>query len=187
MLLVVRFVNGLGVEMLLVVTPMYLSELSLPQTRGFLVSQHGAFLAIGYNIAAWTGFGCYFTKNRALAWRLPLAMQVIFTIILLAGSFGMPRSPRWLITHDRGDEALAVTSRLHRSPSDPDNFFTTAEYNQMVAQIEFEKVQRDGRMGFIVAGNFSSHGHHIDGVQPLDLVSCLESSALVSWSSTTTK
>lgn len=149
MLLVFRFVNGLGVGMLLVVTPMYLSELSPPQTRGFLVGQHGAFLAIGYNIAAWTGFGCYFAKNGSLAWRLPLAMQVIFPLILLTGSFWMPRSPRWLITHDRGDEALSVISRLHRSPDDPDNIFAVAEYNQMVAQIQFEQVQRNGRMGFI--------------------------------------
>jgi MFS family permease len=149
MLLVFRFVQGLGVGMLLVVTPMYLSELSPPQTRGFLVGQHGAFLAIGYNIAAWTGFGCFFAKNPTLAWRLPLAMQVIFPVILLAGSFWMPRSPRWLITHDRMDEALAVLSRLHRSPDDPNNHFATAEFNQMVAQIQFEQTQRDGKMGFI--------------------------------------
>jgi MFS family permease len=149
MLLVFRFINGLGVGMLLVVTPMYLSELSPPQTRGFLVGQHGAFLAIGYNIAAWTGFGCYFARNGALAWRLPLAMQVIFPTILLAGSFWMPRSPRWLITHDRMDEGLAVLSRLHRSPDDPNNHFAIAEFNQMVAQIQFEEAKRNGKMGFI--------------------------------------
>jgi sugar porter (SP) family MFS transporter len=149
MLLVFRFINGLGVGMLLVIVPMYQSELSPPHARGFLVGQHGLFLAIGYNLAAWTGFGCFWAKNGDFAWRFPLAAQVIFPIILLAGSFWMPQSPRWLITQERNEEACTIIKRLHRSPDDPGDTFATAEYNQMVAQIQFESIKRNGSFGFI--------------------------------------
>jgi len=72
-------------------------------------------------------------------WRFPLAVQLIPTSILLIGSFWLPYSPRWLLSQGRDEAAWKVTQRLHASKSDPDDNFAHAEYNQMQAQIEFER------------------------------------------------
>lgn len=137
--LVFRFVGGLGVGMCLTVTPLYQAELSPPYARGLLVGSHGAFLAIGYNIASWVGLGCFFAANPVFAWRFPLALQVLFPLILLAGSPWLPPSPRWLVGKNRLDEARTVLERLHASSEDPENTFATAEFDQIVSQIELER------------------------------------------------
>jgi MFS family permease len=149
MFLVFRFVNGVGVGMLLAVTPMYQAELSPPRSRGFLVGQHGFFLAVGYNIASWVGLGSYFAKSGALAWRFPLALQALFPIILLIGSIWLPRSPRWLITKDRMEEARNILARLHRTKDDPNDDFSGAEFDLMVAQVQLERSLIGGASGTI--------------------------------------
>ncbi|KAJ9602248.1 hypothetical protein H2200_013368 [Cladophialophora chaetospira] len=140
-----RFVNGLGVGMVLTATPLYQSELSPPYARGLLVGSHGAMLAIGYNIASWVGLGCFFASNPAFQWRFPLALQTLFPVLLLAGSFRLPSSPRWLVAKNRGDEARQVLERLHASSDDPHHTFAIAEYDQIVAQIELERRKRNER------------------------------------------
>lgn len=57
-------------------------------------------------------------------------------IILLAGSFWLPFSPRWLLENERDDEAYAVLKRLHGEMED-ESFFQ-AEFSQMRDQIRFE-------------------------------------------------
>lgn len=143
--LVFRFINGLGVGMCLTATPLYQSELSPPASRGVLVGCHGAFLAIGYNIASWTGLGCFFATNDSFKWRFPLALQVLFPFILLLGSFWLPESPRWLVTKNRLPEAKSVLESLHGSKDDHQQTFAHAEFEQIVAQLELERRQRHDR------------------------------------------
>jgi hypothetical protein len=41
------------------------------------------------------GYGTYFAKNAAFAWRFPLALSCLFPLILILGSPWVPESPRW--------------------------------------------------------------------------------------------
>jgi len=65
-------------------------------------------------------------------------------MVLLAFSFWMPRSPRWLILQDRLEEAKQVMIRIHRSPDDENDNFALAEFDLMVAQIQFERLKSGG-------------------------------------------
>lgn len=50
-----------------------------------------------------------FVKSPAsLAWRLPIACQMIFAFFVLALVLGLPESPRYLYKHGRNDEALHI-------------------------------------------------------------------------------
>jgi MFS family permease len=144
--LVFRLINGLGVGMCLTATPLYQSELSPPASRGVLVGCHGAFLAIGYNIASWTGLGCFFAKSSSFKWRFPLALQVLFPLILFISSFWLPESPRWLVSKDRLPEAKKVLESLHGSKHDIQQTFAHAEFEQIVAQIKLERRQKQDRL-----------------------------------------
>lgn len=51
-------------------------------------------------------------SNNAV-FRIPWGIQMIPAIVLMSCLPMMPRSPRWLATQDRWEEAVAVLARLH--------------------------------------------------------------------------
>jgi len=135
-----RIISGMGIGILVTVCPMYLSEMSPPNIRGWLVGHHAIFLVGGYNLAAWTGFGCYFATsvNENFAWRFPLCVQIIPSLLLLMSSFWIPQSPRWLILKGRSEEAWNVLRRIRASKSDTNDVQAREEYLQIHQQLNLE-------------------------------------------------
>ncbi|KAE8328868.1 general substrate transporter [Aspergillus sergii] len=135
-----RFVCGLGIGILVTVCPMYLSEMSSAFRRGWLVGHHAIFLVFGYMLAGWVGYACYFAEGGlgSFGWRFPLCLQCLPAIVLLLGSPWLPRSPRWLISKGKHEEAKIVLQKLRQSPDDPDNLVAKEEYFQTAEQIRLE-------------------------------------------------
>jgi sugar porter (SP) family MFS transporter len=138
-----RFLAGLGIGILVVLIPMYLSEASAPEVRGWQVGAHAMLLVFGYTSAGWIGYGCYWatSHNPSFAWRFPLAVQVLFPLLLLSGIPFVPESPRWQLAQG-GEENLKkawrTIQRLHGTGDD----FVKNEIFQMSQQIELEKRKR---------------------------------------------
>ncbi|OAL30531.1 hypothetical protein AYO20_08750 [Fonsecaea nubica] len=139
MLVVVRFLHGLGVGQCITITPIYLSEVAPPQQRGFLTGQNAVALVFGYLLSAWVGYGTYFASNEMFAWRFPLSLSCLFPLILLIGSPWIPESPRWLIWKDRLEEAWKITEQLHFDPNDPSQRQAKEEFYQMRMQIQYDR------------------------------------------------
>ncbi|KAI6080306.1 sugar porter family MFS transporter [Hypoxylon rubiginosum] len=133
-----RFIMGLCIGIMVTVTPMYLSEISSPLSRGWLVGHHAIFLVFGYMLSAWIGYGVYFAPNRSFGWRFPLAFQVVPPLVLLLGSPSLPFSPRWLMSKSRNDEAWAIIRRLRESPDDPDDVVAKEEFSQIQEQLKLD-------------------------------------------------
>lgn len=135
-----RFISGLGIGVLVTVCPMYFSEISSAFHRGWLVGHHAIFLVFGYMLAGWVGYACYFAKNThpAFGWRFPLALQCLPPSTLILGSPWLPRSPRWLISKGKFDEARYVLERLRESPDDPAKLVASEEFHQTKEQIRLE-------------------------------------------------
>ncbi|ORY03942.1 putative MFS sugar transporter [Clohesyomyces aquaticus] len=135
-----RFISGTGIGVLVTICPMYLSEMSSPFVRGWLVGHHAIFLVFGYMLSAWTGYGCYFatTSNPSFAWRFPLCLQVLSPAILLLGSPWLPRSPRWLISKGHVEEAYDVLKKLRMSADDPQDLVAKEEFWQTKKQLELD-------------------------------------------------
>ncbi|KAI1906760.1 hypothetical protein LOZ39_006076 [Ophidiomyces ophidiicola] len=158
MFLVARFIAGFGIGILITGIPMYQAEASAPSSRGFMVSMHGIMFAVGYSLASWIGFGCYFLSANgnmtSFAWRFPLAFQAAPAILLLIGSPWLPFSPRWLLEKGRHEEAHAVLIRLHRTADDPNNISAEKEYFQMKKQLELDREikQNTGRWDLFKTG-----------------------------------
>jgi sugar porter (SP) family MFS transporter len=135
MFLVGRLLTGFSCGMLVALVPVYQAEVAPPQIRGRMGGSHGAFIGTGYALAAWVGYGCYFSKNSSFQWRFELASQCVSPLILFVGSFWLPESPRWLIARDRNDEALEILKRLTADPEDPQCLVAKEEFLQIRAQV----------------------------------------------------
>jgi MFS family permease len=132
-----RFIAGLGIGILVTICPMYLSELSPPEKRGWLVGHHAIFLVFGYMLSGWLGYACYFAteRNPSFAWRFPLCMQALPPLVLAVCSLFIPRSPRWLLQKGRAEEAWTVLRRLRMTPNDPDDIVAKEELYQTKQQL----------------------------------------------------
>jgi hypothetical protein len=77
------------------------------------------------------------TGQSEASWRLPFALQIIPALSLGVGMLFFPDSPRWLLMHERDDEAIATLCRLRRKTArdDPD---VIKEYLEIKAQIMLE-------------------------------------------------
>ncbi|KAK5083307.1 hypothetical protein LTR70_008144 [Exophiala xenobiotica] len=78
---------------------------------GFGVVTTGFFIGTGITISLWVDFGFYYLHGTG-AWRAPLALQVIFSLIVMAGILLLPESPRWLMKKGEVEEALEVLAAL---------------------------------------------------------------------------
>ncbi|KAL1869405.1 hypothetical protein Daus18300_005617 [Diaporthe australafricana] len=148
MFLVGRFLMGVGVGMVNAITPLYQSEISPAHLRGRMVGTHGFILCVGYALAGWTGFGCFYLSSPDAQWRLCLALQVVPPVCLLIGSLWLPESPRYLMAKDRFEEGIQVLRDLHRVPGEEDDFLAREEFYQIRQQLELER--REGwRQGWL--------------------------------------
>ncbi|KAL4808367.1 general substrate transporter [Aspergillus unguis] len=147
MFLFARAVAGLAAGHTMGAMPTYFTEVAPPHSRGLITGAHGVFINLGYCIAGWVGFGCFFTPDSEFAWRFPFAVVILWGLCLLGGSFYVPESPRFLVQHDAHDQALDVLVRLHRDPRDPANTFAQQELEIITerAKTEKETVNTDGK------------------------------------------
>ncbi|KAJ1722408.1 hypothetical protein LPJ53_003167 [Coemansia erecta] len=111
MLIVGRFIAGLGVGCLSMTVPVFQSEIAPAHIRGRLVSLQQWAITWGLLVAFWIDYGCHFIKSDA-QWRLPIGIQIVPALILFVSMIFMPYSPRWLVDNDRVDEAHKVLARL---------------------------------------------------------------------------
>lgn len=91
-----RFVLGLGAVIANSSGPAYVVEMAYPKYRGFLTGLYQAFFFCGTISTTWLEFGLsYLPSDSVIAWRLPLAMQTVPSLILLGAVYFIPETPRW--------------------------------------------------------------------------------------------
>ncbi|CAO1627116.1 unnamed protein product [Sympodiomycopsis kandeliae] len=114
-----RAVLGMGVGVVSNATPLYLSEVAPSAIRGVVVSSWQLMLAIGQVIGACVGQGTHALESTA-SYRIPIGVNLVIVLIIVLGMFIIPESPRWLLSKDRDEEAMAALRRINSTQEDPE-------------------------------------------------------------------
>jgi sugar porter (SP) family MFS transporter len=107
-----RFIGGIGIGVSSVAAPTYISEISTPSNRGKLVALYQFNIVFGIMIAFLSN---YFLKGVGGAndWRFMLGALLIPSVIYSFLVFGVPESPRWLISRkNEVPKAMKILSNL---------------------------------------------------------------------------
>jgi len=111
MFIAARVIGGLGIGISTVVAPMYISEIAPPKYRGRLAGMFQFNIVFGILIA--------FVSNALLAgigpnaWRWMLGVAAFPSLLYAVFCFGLPESPRWLLSRKGDREAgLRLLQRI---------------------------------------------------------------------------
>ncbi|MCO5566040.1 hypothetical protein L7F22_019715 [Adiantum nelumboides] len=63
-------------------------------------------------------FGTYRIKESSACWRIPVGLQLLWGLLLIAIMLALPESPRWLLQKERDQEARKVMARMRGLPLD---------------------------------------------------------------------
>lgn len=125
-LVVCRIVGGLGIGVVSVVSPLYISEVSAARRRGMLVSFYQLAVTMGF-LAAYTvnylllrmgqtaGFETAWMQRIFVdeVWRGMLGAETLPALVFFVIIFFIPESPRWLALRGHTDRALRVLGRIN--------------------------------------------------------------------------
>ena len=103
-LVVARSMLGIAIGFTSVTAPVYVSELSPPQSRGRLIGLYQFALTFGIVFANLVGY--WFASEES--WRLMFAIGAVPAAVFLALVLTVPESPRWLFVNNRVAEAERV-------------------------------------------------------------------------------
>ena len=128
-LVVYRIIGGVGIGVVSIVSPLYISEVAVAQYRGRLVSLYqlavtvgflGAYL-VNYQLLAWAESGTQLSVdwlNKIFiteVWRGMLGMETLPAILFFIIIFFIPESPRWLIVRGKELKAVNILEKIYNS------------------------------------------------------------------------
>lgn len=136
MYIVARMILGFGIPCCIVAGSSLIGELAYPKERPVLTSFFNVSYFIGQIIAAGICRGTN-TINGDMSWRIPSWLQILPSLLQVSFVFFLPESPRWLVSHDRADEAYEVLAKYH-AEGNRESEFVRAEIAQISETIKIE-------------------------------------------------
>ncbi len=134
-LLLARFLGGLGIGGSSVLGPVYIAELAPPRIRGRLVGMFQINIVIGILLAYLSNFVIARQGLGAVEWRWQFGVAALPAVLFLVMLFGIPQSPRWLVTQKRVEEAREVLQKM--GGEDPER-----ELQEIVNSVHLERLEK---------------------------------------------
>ncbi|AVM52671.1 sugar porter (SP) family MFS transporter [Bacteroides zoogleoformans] len=128
-LVVYRIIGGVGIGVVSIISPLYISEIAVAEYRGRLVSLYQLAVTVGFlgaylcnfqlmnwadgQVMAGTGwFGKIFISE---VWRGMLGIEALPAVFFLLTILFVPESPRWLILKGEEQKAQKILGRIYDS------------------------------------------------------------------------
>ncbi|OJJ50352.1 hypothetical protein ASPZODRAFT_128967 [Penicilliopsis zonata CBS 506.65] len=116
-----RVILGFGIGQFSVAVPVWQSECSAAKNRGRHVVADGIFMCLGFALCNWIDFACSKIHYSNLQWRIPLAISLSGSLLILFTVFLLPESPRWLVRVNRIEEASRNLAAIRGVPEEDES------------------------------------------------------------------
>ena len=112
-----RILGGLAIGIASMNAPMYIAEIAPADKRGNLVTFYQLAIVIGFFVVFlatyFIGNSLSEAENISRGWRQMFWTELVPALLFLIGLYFVPRSPRWLMTKGKEEEALSILTRIH--------------------------------------------------------------------------
>lgn len=154
LLVVGRVIAGIGVGFVSAIIILYMGEIAPKKVRGAILSGYQLCITIGIFLAACVTYSTE-SRNDSGSYRIPMAIQLLWGLILGVGLFFLPESPRYYVKRGQVEKATQSLVSLRSQPADSD--YVQNELSEIIANHEYE-------MTLIPPGGwFSSWAHCFTG------------------------
>ena len=127
-----RIVGGVGIGIVSIVSPIYISEVSPAKIRGTLVSLYQLAVTIGFLLAYMANWAIDANIDPSVcgdvtlwqkimhteAWRGMLGSETLPALLFFFIIFFIPESPKWLIVNGTLDKASKVLNKIYATPAE---------------------------------------------------------------------
>ncbi|MCJ1262745.1 hypothetical protein MMC22_002615 [Lobaria immixta] len=135
LLVVGRLIAGFGVGFVSAIIILYMSEVAPKKVRGAIVSGYQFCITIGILLASCVDYGTQ-NRNDTGSYRIPIAIQMLWAIILAIGLFLLPESPRYFVKRGKIDKATTSLAKLRGEPEGSE--YIQQELAEIIANHEYE-------------------------------------------------
>ncbi|VUC28437.1 unnamed protein product [Clonostachys rosea] len=126
-----------------------LQELAHPRLRPYVATAYYSNYYFGQIAASWFCFGVLSWSSTDWRWRVPCLFQAVAPALVCLHLFFMPESPRWLIDHDRTEEALKILADEHAN-GDANDELVRFEYEEICQALQAEKDNKNSKYSDLV-------------------------------------
>jgi sugar porter (SP) family MFS transporter len=138
-LLFFRFLGGLAIGGSSVLGPMYIAEIAPARWRGRLVGFFQLNVVVGVLLAYLSNYLVGLAGTGGAEWRWKLGVSAVPAALFFLALFGIPQSPRWLVSRNRVEDARRTLEGL--GGPDPDY-----EVQEIVRSLTKESALRAERL-----------------------------------------
>ncbi|KFA68102.1 hypothetical protein S40285_02566 [Stachybotrys chlorohalonatus IBT 40285] len=131
-----RLVAGLGVGFESAIVILYMSEICPRKVRGALVAGYQFCITIGIMLASIVVYATQTYPNTG-QYRIPIAIQFPWALILGGGLFFLPDSPRYFVKRGRIEQATHALAIVRGQPQD--SIYVQNELAEIIANEEYER------------------------------------------------
>lgn len=164
-LVIYRIIGGIGIGIVSIVCPIYISEISPAKIRGTMVSLYQLAVTMGLLLAYLVNWIILKNSSSSLSsgflnwifveqmWRGMLGSETIVALLFFVIIFFIPESPRWLLVKGRSNEALNVYRRLKADDAGAaEEFSITSASISSEVKSELALLKNRGMVKAVLAG-----------------------------------
>ena len=160
-----RIVGGIGIGIVSIVSPIYISEVSPARIRGTLVSLYQLAVTVGFLLAYLANWvidsngdlsvagGLWTNIWNSEMWRGMLGSETLPAMLFFFIIFFIPESPKWLIVKGKMEKASVVLSKIYADQEDIDNEITTTEESMSGDKGSWSDLLKPGILLAVIAGS----------------------------------
>eukprot|EP00833_Pecoramyces_ruminatium_P011701 jgi/Orpsp1_1/1185733/evm.model.c7180000094998.1 len=133
-----RFIAGIACGLSMVVSPIYIAEISTKEARGMMGMLYNLVIQFGFLFASLCDtLSLKFIKGE-VQWRVAVGCQFIPAVLFILLVWFAPETPRYLLLKNKEDKALNILSKVREKPEDDKEI--VEEFTDMRDKLKVELV-----------------------------------------------